>query len=148
MGVVDRHLYSETLFSRADYRALSHFRFEIRRFLHFSEQAARTAGLEPQQHQLLLAIEGFDNHGLPTIGQLADHLMLRHHSVVGLVDRLAARGLIERVRNMEDRRLVLIRLTEAGSDVLHRLSRIHREELRRSGPKLVEALGGLIESLR
>ena len=97
---------------------------------------------------MLLAIEGFDDHGSPTIGQLADHLILRHHSAVGLVDRLEERGLVERVRGAEDRRQVHVRLTAEGSQILHRLSRIHREELRRSGPKLVEALGGVIESVQ
>ncbi|HUB33497.1 MAG TPA: MarR family transcriptional regulator [Bryobacteraceae bacterium] len=142
------HFQPETLFTRADYRALSRFRYEIRRFLHFSEEAARAEGLEPQQHQLLLAIEGLDDHGSPTIRQLAEHLILRHHSVVGLVDRLEERGLVERVRGAEDRRQVCVRLSAAGSEILHRLSRIHREELRRSGPKLVEALGGVIESVQ
>lgn len=142
IGAVDRQP-SETLLSRAHYRALSHFRFEIRRFLHFSEQAARGAGLEPQQHQLLLAVAGFDGQDSPTIGDLADHLLLRHHSVVGLVDRLAARGLVERVRHLEDRRLVQVRLTPKGAQVLDRLSHIHRAELRRSGPGLIQALRGL-----
>ena len=84
--------------TQADYRALSHFRFHIRRFLHFSEEAARAEGLEPQQHQMLLAIQALGGGEGPTIGELADHLVIRHHSAVGLVDRLTARGLVERFR--------------------------------------------------
>lgn len=138
----------ETRLSPADYRALSNFRYEIRRFLHFSEEAAAAEGLEPQQHQMLLAIEGLDEHGSPTISQLADHLILRHHSAVGLVDRLEQRGLVERARGGEDRRQVRVLVTKEGLEKLHRLARIHREELRRSGPKLVRALGGVIDSVR
>ena len=97
--------------TQADYRALSQFRFHIRRFLHFSEEAARAEGLEPQQHQMLLAIQALDGGEGPTIGELADHLVIRHHSAVGLVDRLTARGLAERFRGNGDRRQVRVRLT-------------------------------------
>jgi DNA-binding MarR family transcriptional regulator len=145
---VDPVTRTETQLSPADYRALSNFRYEIRRFLHFSEEAARAEGLEPQQHQMLLAIEGLDENGSPTISQLADHLIVRHHSAVGLVDRLEQRGLVERTRGGEDRRQVRVCLTKVGVDNLHRLTRIHREELRRSGPKLVKALRGVIDSVR
>jgi DNA-binding MarR family transcriptional regulator len=129
-----------------DYRALGNFRFQIRRFLHFSEEAARREGLEPQQHQLMLAIlaleEGPDG---PTIGSLAEHLLIRHHSVVGLVDRLAERHLVERVRASRDRRQVRVRLTAAGEDKLTRLSRAHHDELQVTGPLLVSALSSLLE---
>ena len=130
----------EKSLSQADYRALGSFRYEIRRFLHFSEEAARAEGLEPQQHQILLAIQGFDESGGPTIGQLAEHLFLRHHSAVGLIDRLEERGMVTRLRGEEDRRQVRVRMTEAGERTLHRLAHLHREELRRSGPQLVESL--------
>jgi DNA-binding MarR family transcriptional regulator len=131
--------------SRADYEALSHFRFQIRRFLHFSEEAARVEGLEPQQHQMLLAIEASDDAAGPTVGHLAEQLFIRHHSAVGLLDRLEERGLVERVRDGEDRRQVRVRMTEAGSAKLHHLARQHWEELRKSGPELVEALRAVVE---
>lgn len=113
--------------------------------MHFSEEAARAEGLEPQQHQMLLAIEGSDEPGGPTVGHLAEHLFIKHHSAVGLLDRLEERGLIERVRGDEDRRQVRVRMTAEGTDKLHRLTHLHREELRQSGRKLVEALRAVIE---
>jgi DNA-binding MarR family transcriptional regulator len=128
----------------SDYRALGAFRFQIRRFLHFSEEAAKAEGLEPQQHQMLLSIRASDDHDGPTIGDLAEDLFVRHHSAVGLIDRLAERGLVERVRGQEDRRQVRVRLTSEGQEKLRRLARAHREELRNSGRALVETLGGLL----
>jgi DNA-binding MarR family transcriptional regulator len=135
----------EDRLSRGDYQALSHFRFQIRRFLHFSEEAARAEGLEPQQHQMLLAIEASDDAPGPTVGHLAEQLFIRHHSAVGLLDRLEERGLVERMRDGEDRRQVRVRMTEAGSAKLHHLARQHREELRKSGPELVEALRAVVQ---
>ncbi len=135
----------ESRLSREDYQALSRFRYQIRRFLHFSEEAARTEGLEPQQHQMLLAIEASEEDGGPTVGHLAEQLFIRHHSAVGLLDRLEERGLVARARGREDRRQVQVRMTAAGSDKLHHLSRQHREELRKSGPELVEALRAVVE---
>jgi DNA-binding MarR family transcriptional regulator len=130
----------------ADYRSLDAFRYRIRRFLHFSEEAAKAEGLEPQQHQMLLAIRAFeDPPSTPTIGQLAEHLLIRHHSAVGMIDRLAERGLVERLRGEADRRQVRVRLTASGCQKLRHLSRIHREELRQSGPELVETLRRLLE---
>ena len=134
--------------SPEDYTALGEFRYRIRRFLHFSETAAREEGLEPQQHQLLLAVRSLEQaDGPPTIGVLADHLLIRHHSAVGLIDRMEERGLIERVRGTDDRRQVKVRLTTRGAEKLTRLSVIHRDELRDSGPALVEALGGVLGHL-
>jgi DNA-binding MarR family transcriptional regulator len=130
-----------------DYAALGQFRYRIRRFLHFSESAARQEGLEPQQHQLLLAVCSLEEPNGPTIGELADHLLIRHHSAVGLIDRMEERGLIARVRGTDDRRQVKVRLTPSGEEKLKRLSAIHREELRNSGPALVEALSGLLRYL-
>ena len=135
----------------SDYQALAEFRHLIRRFLHFSEAAARAEGLEPQQHQMLLAIRTWhDRQGepdVPNIGELADHLMLKHHSAVGLVDRLAERGLVERLRVPGDRRQVRVRLTAEGLDKLKRLSSTHYRELRESGPALVGALNSLLQDL-
>src|SRR5215469_6494162 len=104
---------SETLMP-IDYAALGEFRFLIRRFLHFSEEAARAEGLEPQQHQMLLAIRALTGNDSPTIGMLAEHLLIRHNSAVGLVDRLQDHGWVERVRGMTDRREVRVALTLEG----------------------------------
>jgi DNA-binding MarR family transcriptional regulator len=131
--------------SKADYRALGAFRLQIRRFLHFSEEAARAEGLEPQQHQMLLAIEASDESEGPTVGQLAEQLLIRHHSAVGLLDRLEEGGLVERTRDAEDRRQVRVKMTTAGSGKLQRLTQQHRDELRKSGPELVEALRAVVE---
>jgi DNA-binding MarR family transcriptional regulator len=133
--------------SLSDYQALAAFRCQIRRFLHFSEAVARDEGLEPQQHQMLLAIRALDLDGGPTVGDLAGHLLIQHHSAVGLVDRLASRGLVERTRGGEDRRQVRVRLTPEAEDKLRRLSAQHRAELRHSGPLLVAALAELLEGL-
>jgi len=127
-----------------DYAALGELRFRIRRFLHFSEEAARREELEPQQHQMLLAIRALAGTGGPTIGDLAEHLLTRHHSAVGLVDRLEQRRLVMRVRGAEDRRQVRVHLTDEGERKLSRLSAIHREELRSTGPLLVNALQTLL----
>jgi DNA-binding MarR family transcriptional regulator len=135
---------SEADLTGAEYRALGGFRYQIRRFLHFSEQAARVEGLEPQQHQLMLAIRVLDGPDGPTMGELAQYLLVRHHSAVELVDRLAKRRLVERVRGQGDGRLVRIRLTAEGRDKLKWLSSAHRAELCRSGPLLVEALRALL----
>jgi DNA-binding MarR family transcriptional regulator len=133
--------------SISDYQALAAFRYQIRRFLHFSEAAAKDEGLEPQQHQMLLAIRALEQDASPTVGDLAGHLLIQHHSAVGLVDRLAGRGLVERVRGGEDRRQVRVRLTPDAEDKLRRLSAQHRAELLNSGPLLVSALGALLEGL-
>jgi DNA-binding MarR family transcriptional regulator len=133
--------------NEADYRALSEFRCQIRRFLHFSEEAAHKEGLEPQQHQILLSVRALgDRHG-PTIGELAEHLFIRHHSAVGLVDRLAERGLVTRVRDDDDRRQVRVVLTPEGALRLRRLSAAHHDQLRRSGPQLIEALRRAMEGV-
>jgi len=129
----------------AEYRSLAEFRYSIRRFLRFSEEAARTAGLEPQQHQALLTVEALTGVAAPSVSEIADFLMIRHHSAVGLLDRLEERGLLERQRATEDRRQVLMRLTQAGEEILRGLSLKHREELMSSGRELVNALQELLE---
>jgi DNA-binding MarR family transcriptional regulator len=123
-----------------DYQALSDFRYEIRRFLNFSERGACAAGIEPQQHQALLAIKGRPRDGKATVGWMAKRLEIRHHSAVELSDRLEARGLIRRSRGEADRREVLLQLTRAGERVLREISARNRRELRTAGPRLVEAL--------
>ena len=126
-----------------EYQALAEFRYELRRFLHFSERAARSAGLEPQQHQMLLALKGMPEGGQATIGILAERLQIEHHSAVELVDRMEARGLVRRVRAEDDRRFVLVQLTARGENLLPFLSLFHRAELRSVAPSLSQALKAL-----
>jgi len=126
--------------NKFDYQALAQFRYEIRRFINFSEQAARDAGIEPQQHQALLAIEGLPATHRATIGVLAERLQIQHHSAVGLVDRLEAEGLLRRTSSRADRREVLLRVTRHGTRLLNELSLSHRAELRSAGRALLRAL--------
>ena len=126
--------------NQEEYRALADFRFQIRRFLHFSEQAARNEGLEVQQHQMMLAIRGLESEEGPTVGALAGYLLIRHHSAVGLIDRLESRGLVVRERRADDRRQAKVRLTAGGAAVLERLTGAHRDELANFAPHLVNAL--------
>jgi DNA-binding MarR family transcriptional regulator len=131
-----------------DYRALAEFRYQIRRFVNFSEQAARAAGLEPQQYVMLLSIRGLPADKEATIRTLAERLHVRHHSAVELIDRLEKRGLVQRVRGQEDRREVRVRIAARGDKVLSKLAQQRLEELRSSGPALVRALDALIERSR
>jgi DNA-binding MarR family transcriptional regulator len=131
--------------SQHDYQALAAFRYQLRRFFRFSEQTARAAGLEPQQHQLLLVIRGKPGEKNPSIGELAERLQLQHHSTVELIDRTVERGLLERRRDTDDQRRVLIHLTRQGNNVLEQLSVLHRTELRSTGPALVQALQALTD---
>lgn len=130
--------------SLAAYRGLAEFRHQIRKFLRYSEDAARAHGVEPQQHQLLLAIKGLPLGKLPTIGELADRLKIRHHSAVELIDRLADHGAIARESGEGDRREVLIRLTPAGERILRKLTLEHRAELGSTGPELMKALQAVL----
>lgn len=130
--------------SPKDYRALAQFRHVIRRFLSFSERAAREVGLQPRQHQLLLAIKGLPHGVAPTVGALAAQLELRHHSTVELLNRLSKRGLARRKRSAPDRRRVLAEITPEGERLLRRLSIRHREELRRIGPRLLQVLKSVL----
>jgi DNA-binding MarR family transcriptional regulator len=120
--------------SKSDYEALAALRYALRQFLRFSEEAAAEEGLAPQQHQALLAIKGFPGREQITIGELAEKLQVRHHTAVGLVNRLVTERLVVRATATEDRRKVLIALTKRGERVLAKLSSAHREELRRIGP--------------
>jgi DNA-binding MarR family transcriptional regulator len=132
----------------ADYQALAEFRYQIRQFIRFSELAAKSAGLEPRQHQLLLALKGLPTGKDATITYVADRLQVRHHSAVGLVDRLAQRGLVERERNDDDRRQVLVHLTAHGEEMLRELSAHHVAELRATAPGLVQSLEALTAGAR
>jgi len=130
---------------QTDLRALAAFRYELRCFLAFSERAARQAGIEPQQHQLLLAIGGLPAELRPNIRTLAERLCVEHHTAVALVDKVEARGLVLRERSTEDKREVLVRLTDAGRDLLQQLSVLHRDQLRSVGPEMLAALGSILD---
>jgi DNA-binding MarR family transcriptional regulator len=130
--------------SAAAYRQLGEFRYRVRQFLHFSEEAARSHGIEPQQHQLLLAIKGLPEGTRPTVTALSQRLCLRHHSTVELIDRLVEQRAVARRQSDLDRREVLIELTPHGEELLHRLSILHQQELRASGPALSEALSAIL----
>ena len=130
--------------SLADYRALAAFRYHLRGFLASSEQRARQAGLEPQQQQLLLAIKGLPERHAPTIGVLADRLQIRHHTVVELLDRLVAKGLVVRTRATADRRQVRITLTRTGEERLALLARDTLQALAETGRPLQQALRDVI----
>jgi DNA-binding MarR family transcriptional regulator len=132
--------------SLSDYQALAEFRYQVRRFLRFSEEAAYAADLEPQQHQVLLAIKGLPQGRKATVGELAERLQIRHHSTVELIDRLVKRGLVERHRDEEDQRRVIVSLTLLGGEVLYALSRHTLTELRSTGPAFVQALNALVVS--
>jgi DNA-binding MarR family transcriptional regulator len=123
-----------------NYTALADFRYEIRRFLNFSEAAARAAGMEPQQHQALLAIKGKLPGFETTVGILAERLQIRHHSAVELSHRLELNGWLRRSRNGTDRREVQLSLTPRGEKLLAKLSLSHRNELRTAEPRLIRAL--------
>ena len=122
-----------------EYRVLARFRFALRVFMRFSEDAARSAGITPSQHQLLLAVRGFPD-GAPAIGDVAEWLQLRHHSTVELVDRAVDAGLLERTTDAEDRRRQRLTLTRKGAASLASLSAAHREELRRFREEMAEIL--------
>jgi DNA-binding MarR family transcriptional regulator len=113
-----------------DYRALADFRAGLRRFLRFSEDAARDAGLTPQQHQLLVAVRGHAGPEPPTIGEIAGALQIKHHSVVGLVDRMSEGGYVRRVGSTVDSRRVHVVITPAGEEMLQTLTAAHRQEHR------------------
>jgi DNA-binding MarR family transcriptional regulator len=128
----------------SDYQSLAEFRYQIRKFLRFSEQAARRANLEPRQHQLLLALKGLPRGVRPRIGELAERLQVEPHSAVELANRLAARGYIRRHRDTEDRREVLVTLTARGEESLHKLSLHHKAELQSAGPALMSAFAQVL----
>ena len=127
-----------------EYRALAEFRYRIRVFLNGSEQAARTAGLEPQQYLLLLAVRGLPLGREASIRELAERMQLRHHSVVELVDRLEGRLLLRRERSRVDRRQVIVHLTPRGERIILRLAKQRLDELRTAAPALVRALNAIV----
>ena len=127
-----------------DYQRLLRLRIGLRRFLHSSEERARAAGLTPSQHQLLLAIRGWPGAAPPTVGELADALLIRPHSAVGLIDRASHAGLVERRSDAGDHRVVRVVLSPAGAQVLEELSTQHLTELTR----LAGEFGPLVDGRR
>jgi DNA-binding MarR family transcriptional regulator len=111
-------------------RNLAWFRYNLRKFLRFSEKAARQCEVTPQQHQLMLGIAGYTGRGTATVSELAEFLQERHNAVVGLVERAAQRGLVRKEHDKEDRRFVLVSLTAEGERILAELTELHKEEVR------------------
>jgi DNA-binding MarR family transcriptional regulator len=126
------------------YEMLAEFRYALRKFLRFSEDAAHAAGLTPQQHQAMLAIKGFSG-GQISIGELAERLQILHHSAVGLVNRLVAQKYVRRLHGKNDRRRVHLTLTPRGEAVLERLSTTHREQIRRMSPQINRLMESLLQ---
>lgn len=120
----------------AQFARLLEFRVALRRFLHWSEQQAASAGLSAAQHQLLVAVRGHTDPSGPTITDLANYLFVRHHSAIGLLRRVEALGLVERHADQHDQRLVRVRLTPAGEERVRDLTQAHLEELRALAPLL------------
>jgi DNA-binding MarR family transcriptional regulator len=137
---------AKTALSPAAFRQLAEFRYKIRQFLHFSEEAAREHGIEPQQHQLMLAIKGLPPEMRPTVTVISSRLCLRHHSTVELINRLVERGAATRRHSDVDRREVLVELTPHGEALLQQLSVVHWDELQTFGPALSAALHAVVHS--
>jgi len=132
----------------SDYQDLAEFRFQLRQFLHFSEIQASQHDLESQQHQALLALKGLPSGKRPTIGELADRLVLRHHTAVELTDRMEAAGFVQRRPDPQDGRQILIHVTPQGAAKLRSLSVAHRDELHVKGPELARALRAILRGSR
>jgi DNA-binding MarR family transcriptional regulator len=124
---------------RADLVRLAQFRYQLRRFLRFSERAAWSCGVTPQQHQLLLGIAGYTGRGWATISELAEFLQERHNAVVGLVQRAAKKGLVRKEQGAHDRRFVRVRLTPRGRQTLRRLTALHVDQLKYAEFKIGDA---------
>ncbi|MCL5005854.1 MAG: MarR family transcriptional regulator [Acidobacteria bacterium] len=125
--------------SNLSLRQLAAFRYELRRFLRFSEKAARSCGLTPQQHQLLLGIAGFTGRGCATISELAEFLQERHNAVVGLVQRAERGGLVRKDHGSSDHRFVRVYLLPKGEKILAKLSQLHQKEVQRFERGLLNA---------
>lgn len=115
--------------TKRQYESLSNFRYELRRYLRYSEQITRRNGITPLQYQLLLHVKGFPGRDWATVGELAERLQAHHHGVVALVTRCEQAGLVERRESDQDRRVVLVHLTDKGEGILARLAELHRREL-------------------
>jgi DNA-binding MarR family transcriptional regulator len=128
-----------------DYQLLLEFRTGVRRFLRWSEEQAAAVGLTPAQHQLLLAVQGHPDPSGPTVRDVAGYLLQRHHSAVGLIDRAESAGLVRRIRDDADHRVVRLRLTPLGRRRIEQLSALHLAELARFAPRLRQLWAGLDE---
>jgi len=126
--------------TKTDYETLAAFRYELRKFLNFSERIAEDQGLAAQQYLALLAIEGFPGRNIVTVGELAERLRIAPHSAVGLIDRLEEARLVKRQPSAEDRRRVTVKLTQHGRTKLERLAMAHHTELQTAGPLLTGLL--------
>ena len=115
--------------NKRDFEMLADFRYQIRKFVRFSEQLALRHGLQPQQYLLLLQVKGYPGREWATVGELAERLQAQHHGVVALISRCEKLGLVERRRSSEDRRRIEIRVLAKGEKLLHKLARLHRAEL-------------------
>jgi DNA-binding MarR family transcriptional regulator len=131
---------------KSQYEALAAFRYALRRFIRFSEEAARAAGITAQQYQALLAIKGFPARDTVTVGEMAERLQLRHHSAVGLMDRLVVEKLAARVPSAGDRRQVLIQLTRRGETIVEKIASAHRRQLRQVGPEISRLLEQIVST--
>lgn len=131
---------SESQLSHEDFQRLAEFRFQLRRFLSFSNTVAENAGLRPQQYQLLQCVAGMPDDLAPTIANVAERMLLRHNSAVELVDRTIAQGLLRRGSDPQDHRRILLRVTAQGERLLASLAVYHLAELDEAGPELIRAL--------
>ncbi|MHB1021231.1 MAG: MarR family transcriptional regulator [Acidobacteriaceae bacterium] len=128
-------------------RQLAEFRYQVRNFLHFSERAARAAGLQPQQYQLLQAVAAVPEEQTPTIAYVAEKMMLRHNSAVELVDRTQKLGLLKRQTDAEDHRKVDLKLTAKGEKKLYSLVAAHIERLQENGPEMMQAFRAALKGV-
>jgi DNA-binding MarR family transcriptional regulator len=126
-----------------EYIKLLNFRIGLRKFLRWSESEAEAAGITPAQHQLLLAIKGHAGDEGPSIGQLANYLLLKHHSVVGLADRAEEAGLISRINDPMDHRVVRLKISNKGERILSQLVATSLDELTRMGGQLERLWKGI-----
>ncbi|HET7207987.1 MAG TPA: MarR family transcriptional regulator [Terriglobales bacterium] len=132
------------MITEAEYRTLAEFRYQLTGFLRRRRNAARSAGLEPQQYELLLAVKGLPKDKQPTIKQIADQLQLQHHSAVELTTRLVNRGLVKRQRSQKDRRSVLLSITHEGERAIEQVVKYSLAQLRNEAPELLRILGRLL----
>lgn len=130
-----QHSEMKAIMRRKDYEALASFRYAMRRFFRFSEEMAGRYGLSNRQYQALLTIRGFPGRDEVTIGEIAEWLQVRHHSAVGLINRLEKQNLVVRRKGKDDRREVYIRLTAKGKRILEKLAWLNKNELKRLGPQ-------------
>lgn len=143
-----RSAQAESSLSRDQFQRLAEFRFQLRRFLHFSHAAAERTGVRPQQYQLLLCVQGMPDELDATIATVAGRMMLKHNSAVELVDRTIEQGLLRRVSDPTDHRRILLKVTAQGEHVMASLAEYHLEELEQAGPELIRSLRRVLNMKR